>query len=119
MHQKSRSLSFLSPFLARATLGVAIAFAVAETAAYAEVQVIREGEVARVEVKDAGVSDVLGALGATYELRSDGKADFGQPISGTYSGSPREVISQLLKRYDFVVKNSDGKLAVIIGFRIA
>jgi hypothetical protein len=114
MDQKSRSLSFLSPFLVRAIFGVAIAIAGAETVAYAQVQVVRAGEDVRVEVKDAGVSDVLGALGATYDLRSDLKADFGQPISGFYSGSPRDVISQLLKRYDFVLKSSDGKLAVTI-----
>ncbi len=84
--------------------------AIVASAAHAEARVTWQADIIRLEARDAPVSEVLMALGATYELRSD----LGQPLTGTYAGSVREVISHVLAGYDYVVESSDGRLAVII-----
>lgn len=84
--------------------------AIVASAAHAEARVTSRADIIRLEARDAPLSEVLTALGATYELRSG----LGQPLTGTYAGSVREVISHVLAGYDYVVENSNGRLAVII-----
>lgn len=84
------------------------------SAADAETQVTEQADIIRLEARDAPVTEVLTALGATYELRSHSTTDLGQPLTGTYAGSVREVISRVLAGYDYVVIRSDGGLAVLI-----
>jgi hypothetical protein len=84
--------------------------AIVASAAHAETRVTEQVDIIRLEARDAPVTEVLTALGATYELRSG----LGQPLTGTYAGSVREVISHVLAGYDYVVESSDGRLAVFI-----
>ena len=101
------------PALARSlACGVLIAAlgAIVASAAHAEARVTTRADTIRLEARDAPISEVLTALGATYELRSG----LGQPLTGTYTGSVREVISHVLAGYDYVVERSNGRLAVII-----
>jgi hypothetical protein len=82
--------------------------------AHADAQVSVQGDVVRLEAEDARVSDVLKALGVTYELRYPGATGLSQIVTGTYAGSAREIIAGVLAGYDYVVKSSNGKLAIIV-----
>jgi hypothetical protein len=109
MHQM-RPVNFLHA-LARL---VAAGLVVGAEAAHADATVSVQGDAVRLEAQDAVLSDVLTALGATFELRFSDATGLGRIVNGTYAGSARGVIADLLAGYDYVVKSSDGKLAVIV-----
>ena len=110
---RTRHLVISLPALARSLSGrvlIVALGAIVASAAHAETRVTSRADTIRLEARDAPVSEVLTALGATYELRSG----LGQPLTGTYAGSVREVISHVLAGYDYVVESSNGRFAVIV-----
>jgi hypothetical protein len=88
--------------------------AIGTSAAQADTRVTGPEDAIRLETRSATISEVLTALGATFELRNPSTTDLSRPLNGTYAGSIGKVIWQVLAGYDFIVKNSDGRLTVII-----
>jgi hypothetical protein len=115
MHQM-RPVNFLHA-LARfvaATVLLVVFESLVTVAAHADARVSVQGDAVRLEAEDAPLSDVLTALGATYELRYPGATGLSQIVTGTYAGSAREIIAGVLAGYDYVVKSSNGKLAILV-----
>jgi hypothetical protein len=87
--------------------------AMAASRAHADVRVIQQAGKIRVEARDASISEVLTALGASYELANPGALASG-PLNAIYSGSMGEVISRVLDGHDYTVRYLDGRPAIII-----
>lgn len=87
--------------------------AMAASAAHAGVRVTQQAGEIRVEARDASISEVLTALGASYELANHTTLA-STPLNAIYSGSVGEIISHVLEGQDYTVRYSDGKLAIII-----
>lgn len=69
-----------------------------------------------VEADDASVEEVLSALRDAFALRYRTAGDMRFAISGSYTGSLREVVSRILNRYDFVMESSpSGTIVAVYG----
>jgi hypothetical protein len=82
--------------------------------AHADVQVSCGAEALRIEASDASLEDVLAELGRSCGLQYRSPADFGHPVSGTFAGSLRDVLSRLLQGYNFVVESSASSTRIVI-----
>jgi hypothetical protein len=109
-------MNALRPLLSRSIAGpLAGAILVAGwSIAQAEIRVTGQPDAIRIEAQHALPSDVLGAVGAKYEIRNSAAAGLDQPITGVYAGSAADVIARVLAGYDYIVKHSDGGLTVTI-----
>ena len=94
--------------LAAAVLSVAVALWA--SAAFAGTQVSVHGDRARVrlEVGNAPLSEVLSALESAFSIQHRTLVPLDQPISGTYRGSLRKVLSRLLDGFSYYVVDTAG-----------
>ncbi len=60
------------------------------------------------------IADVLAALNAAFAMSYRSSIALDEEINGTYAGSLRRVISRVLDGYNYVIKQDDAKLDVII-----
>ncbi len=67
-----------------------------------------------IEIRDAPMAEVLSALAAAFKLRYRTTATLDGPVSGTYRGSPQQVLARLLDGYNYVVKKEAGPLEVLV-----
>jgi hypothetical protein len=105
------------PALARALAGAALLMvfgAIGASPLHAEARVSGKANMMRLEARNASISEVLTALGAAYEMPSGSNVLLSKTITGTYAGSVREIVSQVLGGYDYVVKGAPGKLSIVI-----
>jgi hypothetical protein len=80
----------------------------------AETHVAGESAALRVDAQNATLQEVLTALRASFGLQYKISTDLNRSVSGTYSGSLREVITRLLNGYDFFVRKVGDDLEVIV-----
>jgi hypothetical protein len=75
-----------------------------------------EGQVdsIRLEAHDATVQEVLAALSARYHLRFRSSTPLDRSATGTFNGPLLRVIAVVLASYDYIVKNEDGTIEVIV-----
>lgn len=107
----------------RATHWVAIAFLLvaavggATISARADVSVEGDIRAVRLHVSHAPVSEVLEALGATFDLQHRTSIPLDRTVHGNYSGRLDQVIGSLLNGYNYylVYKNEHGVEVVILG----
>jgi hypothetical protein len=99
---------------ASALLAVAVTLAVP---ARAEVRIVESrADALVIETRDATVREVLDALAAKRLIDFRGSEALSRPVSGTYSGPPRRVISRLLDGYDHVIQmTTSGMLVNVFG----
>lgn len=86
--------------------------------AFAEVKVVGPAEALRVTAREHKLSDVLSSvashLGGKYRTAIELEA----LTSGTYSGSLGQVMSRLLDRYNYVIKqNGEQREIIVLGKR--
>jgi hypothetical protein len=78
-----------------------------------------EGDIraVRLHASHASVSEVLDALGATFDLRHRTSIPLDRTVHGTYSGRLDRVIASLLNGYNYylVYKNGHGVEVVVLG----
>src|SRR5262249_19572061 len=70
----------------------------------------------RVEVaaNGAGLEELLSALRDKFNFSYRSKIPFDHKIDGNYSGSLVSVVKQLLATYDYVLKNENDELIVLV-----
>ncbi len=68
----------------------------------------------RLDARRATTADVLAALNATFDMSYRSAIVLDEEISGTYAGSLRRVIARVLDGYNYVIKQDDAKLDVVI-----
>jgi hypothetical protein len=68
----------------------------------------------RIDARRTTIADVLSALNAAFDMSYRSSIVLDEEINGTYAGSLRRVISRVLDGYNYVIKQDDAKLAVII-----
>jgi hypothetical protein len=103
---------------AAATCLLMILLVASLTCARADVRV--QGNVAsvRIDANQSRVSDVLAALGSTFNVRYRTAIHLNEAISGTFTGSLRGVIARLLEGFNYVVKTErDATEIVVLGKR--
>lgn len=100
-------------FTSRSTLAAAFVL-FAAVAAHGETQVSGQGDVLRVEARDASVGEMLASLNAKFELRSS-EIHLDRPVSGHFAGPARKIIAELLAGYNYIMTTDDrGALHVIV-----
>jgi hypothetical protein len=72
--------------------------------ARAEVTISGAPAAIRLEASEASLEEILLALHASFNLRYRTTAALDDAVSGTYSGPLARVASQLLDRYDFIMR---------------
>jgi hypothetical protein len=100
--------------LAATMAALALLLSNLSTAVCAEVVV--KGSINAVEVvaRDSSIAEVLTALGQPFGLRYGTSTDLYGPVNGSFKGPLLNVISRLLKDYDYVMKSSGGERIEII-----
>jgi hypothetical protein len=68
----------------------------------------------RLDARRTTIADVLAALNAAFAMSYRSSIVLDGEINGTYAGSLRRVISRVLDGYNYVIKQDDAKLDVII-----
>jgi hypothetical protein len=82
--------------------------------AIAEVSARGTPEMARVDVKDASLEEVLTALKNAYGVSYRSEVSLGTSISGTYEGPLSQVIARLLDGMNYVVEKTGNNFRVAI-----
>lgn len=105
-------------WMAHGSLGIStpILLSVLGTGAPVSAEVRVEGTVAAIRVtanKDA-ISDVLAALGATFNVRYHTLVPLDRVTSDTYSGSFGQVISRLPDGYNYVIAHYQDTVEIIV-----
>jgi hypothetical protein len=80
----------------------------------ASIRVRGDAAAVRLDARRTTIADVLSALNATFAMSYRSTIVLDEEINGTYAGSLRLVISHVLDGYNFVIKQDDSKLDVII-----
>lgn len=101
--------------LAVAALSVAVALAASAASAATQVNVHRDRAGVRLETSNAPLSEVLAALESTFSMEHHTWVPLDQPISGTYRGPLRHVLSRLLDGFSYYVADTaDGRMEITI-----
>jgi len=109
VHARSANSGALSGALTGASLAVAVLC----TAASAEVRVVDAGGGQLVvEAHDATVQQVVDALGQTGAIQFQTSEALSRPVTGTYSGTLRRVLSRILDGYDHVIRTTASGIRV-------
>jgi hypothetical protein len=99
--------------LATITAWLAIATAIGSIAARAEVLVEGDAAALRVYARESQVAEVLSALGS-MQVRVRTSIALDKVVSGTYSGSLRQVLARVLEGYNYVIKPLDTTAEVVV-----
>lgn len=67
-----------------------------------------------IEAQDAALSDVIAQLTAMYGVTFQSSTPLDRAVSGRYSGSLRKVIGRLLENNNYVTRQIDGRLAIVV-----
>jgi len=104
-----RSCAFAGVALALVLTGAA-----PMTPARAAVQVEGDAAALRVDARQAPVDEVLAALGTALKIRYRAAAPLDGVVDGTYRGSLREVLANVLEDYNYVIKTADGQTELVV-----
>lgn len=95
---------------------VLVLLALISARARAEVQVQRDGETVRIELRQASIAQALDALGAAVKLRYRSTVALDKVVSATYAGPLNEVLRRLLRDYNYWIRSGgDGVELSVIG----
>lgn len=68
----------------------------------------------RLDLHQTTIADVLSALHAAFHINYRASIALDEPVNGTYAGSLERVIARVLNGYDYVIRQDNAKLDVII-----
>ena len=94
-------------FSALAAIVLGVSMAVAPTLAFAEAQVRGKPNAVTVEAKDASVEEILVALTNAFDVHFRSSANLEKRLTGTYEGTLQQVVTHVLRGYNFVVKSGE------------
>jgi hypothetical protein len=98
----------------RAVVILAAVLASSRVPATAGAKVVVSPQAVTVEAQNSTIEEILAALGQDFNLRYRSSVELNNRISGTYEGSPRQVVMRILAGYDFIVKSSPGQIEVTV-----
>jgi hypothetical protein len=102
-------------FARSAAIGVvAVLVCALAPGARAEVHIEGSPEAVRVATSHDAISAVLSALAATFKVKYRTDIALDAVAGAAYSGSIREVISNLLDGYNYVVKSNQDKIEIVV-----
>ena len=82
--------------------------------AHAEIVLAGPADALQIEMRDASIQEVLTALGTNYGLRFRSAGPLDRSVSGSFKGSLRRLVAQLLDRHNYIVKSANGTLEVVV-----
>jgi hypothetical protein len=94
-----------------------IAFAVllvTSVSSFGETQIRGDVQAVSVVAQDARVDEVLSALSDRFSVRFQSSADLDKRVTGTFEGPLAQVISHILRGYNFVIKSNEQRLEVTL-----
>jgi hypothetical protein len=99
----------------RTAVVAVLAIALWPAAALCEVSVRGTAAAARIDARQAPLSEVLTTLGTSFQVRHDTLISLDDVIvSGTYSGTLEEVLRRVLNGLNYVIETREGTVEVII-----
>lgn len=81
---------------------------------HAEARVAGEPDAVELEADEASVEEALQALSESFDLHYRTSADLHSSISGSYTGSLRQVVARLLRNYNFTMETSPSGIIVAV-----
>jgi hypothetical protein len=84
------------------------------TVGHAEVNVSGTVASIRIVASQEPISGVFSAIAEAFNVRHRSVVTLDARVSGTYSGSLREVISQLLREYNYMIKQDGGTVNIVV-----
>jgi hypothetical protein len=94
-------------FSAWGAIVLGVGLATAPMAAFAEAQVRGSPNAVSVEAKDASVEEILVALTNAFDVHFRSSADLETRLTGTYEGTLQQVVADVLRGYNFVMKSGE------------
>jgi hypothetical protein len=83
-------------------------------AGWAETRVWMEADAMHLHAENARLSEVLAAISAQFKVLYPSHPSLERPISGTYSGTLRHVLSRILDRSNYVLRFSGEEVEIKI-----
>jgi hypothetical protein len=93
---------------------LAFVFASSSAAVGAGLRVTGDVNAIRVEASESKISEIFSALGQQYNLQYRTSIPFDATITGTYSGSLRQVLPRVLDGYTYVIKKTETSTGVLV-----
>lgn len=78
------------------------------------VRVRGDATAVRLDAHRTTIADVLAALNASFDLSYSSWIALDEEINGTYTGSLKRVIARVLDGYNYVIKQDNAKLDIIV-----
>jgi len=98
-------------------IALGVALTVAPSLALAETQVRGKPDAVSVEAQNSSIEEILVALSNSYNVRFRSLANVEKRVTGTYQGSLQQVMTQILRGYDFFIKSGENGLEItLLGF---
>jgi hypothetical protein len=82
--------------------------------ARAEVHVEGDAAFVHVTTNHEAISDILSAFAAPFKVRYRTSIALDAISEASYSGSIRKVIAALLEGYNYVIKNNQGSIEIVV-----
>jgi hypothetical protein len=102
-----------SGWYARAAVALAVVIATGSPV-HAEVRVNGDAGAVQVDAAQSNVAEVLAALESTFRLRVNSSVLLDRAVSGTYTGALPELLSRLLRGYNYVIRRQATEIEVTI-----
>lgn len=104
------------PFLLHIAMALLFAWCLSSESAEAAVRLSGTVERIILTTNDATIAEILAALRAAFYVEMTLKGATARKFTGTYIGSPRQVLSRLLRGEDYVLRStSDGISIRLLG----
>ena len=78
------------------------------------VRVRGDAAAVRLDASHTTIADVLSALNTSFDMSYSSWIVLDEEINGTYTGSLRRVITRVLDGYNYVIKQDNAKLDIIV-----
>jgi hypothetical protein len=101
--------------LALAAFSLAVTLGASATPLRAAVSVHGDSAFVHLEASNAPLSEVLSALESAFSIRHRTSVPLDQPISGTYKGPLRRVLSRVLDGFNYYVADTaEGRMEITV-----
>jgi hypothetical protein len=102
--------------LRRSTAAVALVagLVLPSAAALAATQVNGNPQDVSIDAQNSSLKDILTALSKQFGIQFQTTANLDRPVTGTYEGSLRRVVTRLLEGYNFIITSHDDQIHVTV-----
>jgi hypothetical protein len=80
----------------------------------ASVRISGDAAEVRLDIRHTMIADVLSALNTSFDMSYSSWIVLDEEINGTYTGSLRRVITRVLDGYNYVIKQDNAKLDIVV-----